>query len=152
RFADRVEDRAFEMLGAAFSGSHSADDVCPILNHLLRVESSFAAGKTLHDQASFLVHQDAHRAPPASCTTFCAPSFMPSAMVKLRPLSRRICCPSSTLVLSMRTTTGTFTCKSLAAATTPVARTSQRKIPPKILMNTAFTPGSPIKMRKAFFT
>ena len=38
---------------------------------------------------------------------------MPLAMVKFRPLSRRICWPSSTLVPSMRTTTGTFTCKIL---------------------------------------
>src|SRR6266704_2801849 len=77
---------------------------------------------------------------------------MPSAMVKFKPLSRRICWPTSTLVPSMRTTTGTCKCKSLAAATTPVARTSQRKMPPKILMKTALTSGSLMRMQKAFFT
>src|SRR5258707_1266717 len=35
----------------------------------------------------------------------------------------------------MRTTTGTLSCKSFAAATTPVARTSQRRMPPKMLMS-----------------
>ena len=81
-----------------------------------------------------------------------APSFIPSAIVKFNPDSRRIFWPSSTLVPSMRTTTGTFTCSSFAAATTPVARTSQRKIPPKMLMKTAFTLASLMRIRKAFFT
>src|SRR5204863_389049 len=110
------------------------------------------AGAVRTDEARFFVHQDAHRALPARATTFCAPSFMPSAMVKFKPLSRRIFCPASTLVPSMRMTTGTCKCNSLAAETTPVARTSQRRMPPKILMNTALTSGSLIRMRKAFFT
>src|SRR6266481_529008 len=45
----------------------------------------------------------------------------------------------------MRTTTGTLSRKSFAAATTPVASTSQRKMPPKMLMKTARTLGSLIK-------
>src|SRR5712675_700683 len=40
----------------------------------------------------------------------------------------------------------------VAAATTPAAKTSHRKMPPKILMNTARTLGSLIKMRNAFLT
>src|SRR5581483_1632618 len=128
------------------------DHVGSVFDHLLCVERAFATGEALDDQTSFLVDQDAHRAPPASLTTFSAPSFMPLAMVKLRPESRRICWPSSTLVPSMRTTTGTFNCRSLAAATTPVARMSQRRMPPKMLMKTAFTLGSLIRMRKAFLT
>src|SRR5437016_13118443 len=136
------------MLGATFAGRDAADNVGTVFDHLLRVESTFAAGETLDDEASFFVDEDAHRAPPARATTFWAPSFMPSAMVKFRPLSRRICCPASTLVPSMRMTTGTCKCSSLAAETTPVARTSQRKMPPKILMNTALTSGSLIRMRK----
>src|SRR5579859_1163552 len=151
-FHNRVKDGPFEMLGIALAGSDAANDVGAVLDHLLRVESAFAAGEALNDEASLFVNQDAHRAPPARATTFCAPSFMPSAMVKLRPLSRRIFWPSSTLVPSIRTTTGALTCKSFAAATTPVARTSQRRMPPKILIKTAFTAGSPIRMRKAFFT
>src|SRR6266851_8165720 len=149
---DGVEHRALEVLRAAFSGGNAAHNIRAVFDHLLRVKGAFAAGEALNDQARFFIDENAHRAPPARATTFSAPSFMPSAMVKFNPLSRRICWPRSTLVPSMRTTTGTFTCKSLAAATTPVASTSQRRMPPKILMNTAFTSGSLMRMRKAFFT
>src|SRR5256885_4190484 len=147
-----VEDRALEMFRSAFAWRHAANHIRAVLNHLLSMESSLTPRKSLDEQASFFVYQDAHRAPTPRATTFCAPSFMPSAMVRFKPLSRRICWPTSTLVPSIRTTTGTFNCKSLAAATTPVARTSQRKMPPKILMNTALTSGSLMRMRKAFFT
>ncbi len=108
-FADGVEDGAFEMLRAAFAGRDAADDVGAVVDHLLRVESAFAAGETLDDEACFFVYENAHRAPPARATTFVAPSFMPSAMVKLSPESRRIFWPISTLVPSIRTTTGTLT-------------------------------------------
>src|SRR5438552_13852544 len=149
---DSVEDWAFKMLGATFAGRDTADNVGTVFDYLLRMKSAFAAGETLDDEASFFVDEDAHRAPPARATTFWAPSFMPSAIVKFKPLSRRIFCPASTLVPAMRMTTGTCKCNSLAAETTPVARTSQRRMPPKILMNTALTSGSLIRMRKAFFT
>src|SRR5580704_16573303 len=90
-FANRVEHRSFEVLGATFAGSHATYNVGAVFDHLLGVESAFAARETLDDQARFFADQNAHRAPPARATTFCAPSFMPLAMVKLRPLSRRIC-------------------------------------------------------------
>src|SRR3989442_15588963 len=96
------------MLCSAFTRGDAADDVGRVLDHLLCVESAFATGKTLHDEFCFFVYKHTHRTPPARATTFCAPSFMPSAMVKLRPDSRRIFWPSSTLVPSMRTTTGTL--------------------------------------------
>src|SRR5229473_4616946 len=149
---DGVEDGALEMFRSTFAGSDAADHVCAVLDHLLGMKGAFTAGEALDDQASVFVYKNAHRAPPARATTFCAPSFMPLAMVKFNPLSRRICWPTSTLVPSMRMTTGTFNFRSFAAATTPVARTSQRKMPPKILMNTALTSGSLMRMRKAFFT
>src|SRR5881392_1090293 len=88
---DGVEDRALKMFGAALAWRDPADDVGAVLDHLLGVESAFAAGETLHDEARFFVDEDAHRATPARATTFWAPSFMPSAMVKFKPLSRRIC-------------------------------------------------------------
>src|SRR5216684_6624295 len=96
------------MLCSAFTRCDAADDVGRVLDHLLSVKGAFAAGKTLHDDFSLFVYKHTHRAPPARATTFWAPSFMPSAMVKLRPDSRRIFWPSSTLVPSMRTTTGTL--------------------------------------------
>src|SRR5216684_608027 len=109
RFGDGIEYGPLEVLRGALARSDAAYNVGAVLDHLLRVEGAFAPGEALNDEARFLADEDAHRAPPASATTFCAPSFMPFAMVKFRPLSRRICWPSSTLVPSMRTTTGTFT-------------------------------------------
>src|SRR4029077_9891731 len=106
-----------EMFRSTFTRRDTANHVGAILDHLLSVKGSFAAGKSLDEQARFFVYENAHRAPPARATTFCAPSFMPSAMVKFKPLSRRICWPTSTLVPSIRTTTGTLNFRSLAAAT-----------------------------------
>src|SRR5713226_9339119 len=146
-----VEHGPVEMLRAAFARGYAADYVRAVLDHLLRVKGAFAARKALHNEPRFFTHQNAHRAPP-SATTFSAPSFMPSAMPKFSPESRKIFFPASTLVPSMRTTTGIFNCKSFAAATTPVASTSQRRMPPKMLMNTARTLESLIRIWKAFFT
>src|SRR5262245_63065712 len=42
--------------------------------------------------------------------------------------------------------------RSRAAATTPLARVSQRRMPPKMLIRTAFTLASLSRMRNAFFT
>src|SRR5262245_42885220 len=97
------------MLGAAFARRHATNHVGSIFDHLLRVEGTFAACEALHDKFGHFVDEDAHRAPPANETTFCAPSFIPLAMVKFKPESRRICWPCSTLVPSIRTTTGIFT-------------------------------------------
>ena len=63
---------------------------------------------------------------------------------------RSISFPFSSLLPFIRTTTGTFTPRSRTAAITPSARTSQRRIPPKMLMSTAFTSLSARRMRKAF--
>ncbi len=49
------------MLGAAFAWSDAADHVCAVLDHLLGVESAFAAGETLDEEASFFVDQNAHK-------------------------------------------------------------------------------------------
>ena len=52
--------------------------------------------------------------------------------VMARPELLRISRPSSTFVPSKRTTSGTFSPSSLVAATTPLAMTSQRMMPPKM--------------------
>ena len=49
----------------------------------------------------------------------------------------------------MRITTGTSTPSSLTAAMTPAASTSQRRMPPKMLMSTARTWASDNRMRNA---
>src|SRR5882762_11174371 len=97
------------MLGPALTRSYPANNLRTVFDHLLCVKSPFTAREALHDEFRFFIYQNAHCPPPARATTFCAPSFMPLAMVKLRPELRRICWPSSTLVPSMRITTGIFT-------------------------------------------
>ena len=72
-------------------------------------------------------------------TTKSAASFIVAPTWKFSPDSFRIWRPSSTLVPSSRSTMGTFTFKLRAAATTPVARRSTRRMPPKMLMKMAFT-------------
>src|SRR5262249_13461825 len=63
-FRDGVENGALEMFAPAFSRSYATDYVGAVLNHLLRMERSFAAGKTLHEDACFLVYEDAHNVSP----------------------------------------------------------------------------------------
>src|SRR6185437_11701084 len=151
RLADGVEDRTIEMLLSAFARRDTTDHVGAIGNRLLGVERALFTGEALDDEASLFIDEDTHYfLPPAAATTFSAASLMPSAMVKLKPESRRICLPCSTLVPSMRMTIGTLMPRSRAAATTPVASVSQRRMPPKILMRTAFTLASESRMRNAF--
>src|SRR5580704_252896 len=122
---------------ATLAGRDTAHHSRAVVYGGLRVEAGLAARKSLEDDASVLIDENAHF---ASLTTFSAASFMPSATVKLNPEAFKISCPFSTLVPSMRTTIGTFTLNSRAAFTTPVASTSQRRMPPKMLISTAFTP------------
>src|SRR6185312_5578916 len=150
--AHGVKYRTVQMFLAAFAGRDSADNVRAIRDGLFRVESAFLAGEALNNQAGFFIYEYAHFLPPASATTLSAASFMPSAIVKLNPESRRILMPCSTLVPSILITIGTLMPRSRAAATTPVASVSQRRMPPKMLMSIAFTLGSERMMRSAFFT
>src|SRR5205809_3857185 len=83
--------------------------------------------------SSFILHPSSfipHPRYAARFTTFSAASFIPSATVKLSPDSRITRWPSSTLVPSSRTTTGTLTPSFFAASTTPRATMSQRTMPP----------------------
>src|SRR5579862_1351240 len=151
-FGYGVEDRDLDMESPSLAGRYAGHDAGAIGDHLLGVERALAAGEALHNDACSFVNQDAHRAPPARRTIFSAPSFMPSATVNASPDSFKISRPFSTLVPSIRTTTGSLRFKSRAAATTPAARTSQRRMPPKMLMKTPFTSGSLVRILKAFFT
>src|SRR5580700_3887729 len=122
---------------ATLAGRDAAYHFRAVIDGGLRVETGLAARESLEDHAGVLIDENAHF---ASLTTFSAASFMPSATVKLNPEAFKISCPFSTLVPSMRTTMGTFTLNSRAALTTPVASTSQRRMPPNMLISTAFTP------------
>ena len=77
--------------------------------------------------------------PKAAVTTFSAASFIPVAAIMDTPDSLSIFRAISALVPSSRTTTGTSNPNSFTAWTTPFATRSQRTIPPKILIKTAFT-------------
>src|SRR6266849_4744143 len=56
-----VEDGALEMLGAAFAGRHTPNHVRAVLDHLLCVEGTFAAGEALDDQARLFVNENTHK-------------------------------------------------------------------------------------------
>ena len=75
----------------------------------------------------------------ASSTTFLAPSPMSSAITRARPDSASIFLPSSTLVPSIRRTTGSLRPSFFTAAIMPSASRSTRRMPPNTLMNTALT-------------
>jgi hypothetical protein len=108
-----VEHGAIQMFLAALARRNASDDGGSVGDGLLGVESSLFAGEALDQHARFFVDEDAHA---ANLTTFSAASRMPSAIVKFNPESLRICRPSSTLVPSIRTTTGCLTLNSRAAA------------------------------------
>src|SRR4030081_484157 len=90
--------------------------------------------------------------PFTALTIFCAASSRSSAGSTLRPLSRMIFLPASTLVPSSRTTSGTFRPTSLTAATTPSAMISHFMMPPKMLTRMPFTLGSAVMILKAAAT
>ena len=110
RVRDGVEHREPSCTSPALARGHPADDVGAVLAHLLGVEGPGRAGDPLDDQLGVLSDEDAHGylAPFASATTFCAPSAMSLAVVTARPDSASIFLPSSTLVPSSRTTSGTL--------------------------------------------
>src|ERR1700722_1533864 len=148
---NRVEDRKSQVHQSALARRHATNHLGSVIDGRLRVETGLASGEALKQYSRVLIYQDAHAFTPlAAWTTFSAASRIPSATVKLKPDVLKISCPFSTLVPSIRTTTGAVTFNSRAAFTTPVASTSQRRMPPKILMSTAFTPASESKIRNAF--
>src|SRR5262249_47751874 len=114
--SDGVEHRRAFELGAAFSRHHTGDHVGAVFLRALGMKGAGLAGDALHQEAGIFVDENAHL---ASSTIFLAPSAMSLAATRLRPESARIFLPSSTLVPSRRTTSGTFKPTSLTAVTTP---------------------------------
>ncbi len=86
------------------------------------------------------IRRRSHALPAASATTFSAASFIVLAACTLGSAascsSRR---PSTSLVPSRRTTNGTDGLISSNAAISPLATSSQRVMPPKMLNSTALT-------------
>src|SRR3546814_764219 len=143
RLGDGVEDRQVEMAGAAFARRDTPHHLGAVGDRLLRVEGSLRAGEALANDLGRGIDEDGHYAASfTALTIFSAASARLSAETMGRPDSRRIFLPSSTLVPSRRTTSGTCSLTSRAAATTPSAITSQRMMPPKMLTSMPSTLGS----------
>src|SRR6185503_8054227 len=163
RVLDRAENRnALEILARLFriNAGDEAGLAVGVGAAGLGVEHAGLAGDALRHHPGVLVDQDAHffffaflafftgaffsgfgfdfffwMAP----TTFFAASAMLSAEMIGRPESLRIFLPRSSLVPFMRTTSGTESFTSRAAATTPAAMVSHFMMPPKMLTRMAFT-------------
>src|SRR5439155_14666037 len=137
-------DDALEQL-AALSRRHARDHPGAIGDHLLGVERAVAARDPLDDEARGLVDEDAHAAPFALATAcFTASSMSVSAG---NPACFRISIPSRSLVPVSRITIGTLTGNSRVPCTMPLATSSERVIPPKILNSIAVTLGLAATMR-----
>src|SRR5699024_671790 len=110
-----------------------------VSNRLFRMQRTLRTSKTLANNLSVFIDQDTHAAPPTASTICFAASLKPDAAIIFSPLSARILLPSSALLPSKRTTTGTSTPTSFTAPKIPSAIKSQRTIPPKIFTKTPFT-------------
>src|SRR6201999_1164962 len=121
----------------------AGDDVRPVALVVERVERALAAGDARHHQLGVLVDENGHYAETpclASSTTFCAASSIVAAVCTFgRSASARIFRPSASFVPSRRTTNGTVGLMVLNASTRPLATSSPRVMPPKMLNNTAET-------------
>src|SRR3977135_4120392 len=110
------------MGGATLPRRHAAHHLGAVGDRLLGMEGALRAGEALADDLGVLVNQHGHQfASLTALTIFSAASARFSAEVIFRPDSFRIFLPSSTLVPSSRTTSGTSRLTSRAAATTPAA-------------------------------
>src|SRR5580658_7789795 len=117
------------------------------------MESALVAGEALADDLGILVDEDGHYFEPfTALTTFSAASARSLAEVMARPDLARISLPNSTLVPSNRTTSGTESEISLAAAMMPSAMRSHFMMPPKILTRMPLTLGSLTMILNAWVT
>src|SRR5690606_21654393 len=149
---DRVEHRQPKVCSATLARRYAADHSGAVLDGLLAVKRALRAGKALADNLGVFIDQDAHWLPSAALTTCTAASVRLDAGMMLRPLSASTLAPSSALLPSRRTTTGTLTSTSFTAPMMPSAIMSQRTMPPKMFTNTAFTLLSERMILKASLT
>ena len=59
-FFNGIEDRSAQVLGTTLARCDTGNDVCSILNHLLRVEATLLSSHSAHDNARVFVHEDSH--------------------------------------------------------------------------------------------
>src|SRR4051812_2979797 len=153
RFGNRVEDwnLILEFL-AALARSYTANDLGAVLDHLLCMERAVPTGDALHDEAGVFFDENAHAAfpPVARATAFFTASSM--SVIADIPFSLRIFSAISSLVPVSRITSGTLSGFCFIAVTIPLATSSVRVIPPKMLKRIALTLGSLVMMRSAATT
>src|SRR6266550_1628691 len=131
------------MLCSTFPRRHAAGHLGAVGDRLLGVEGALGAGEALADDRRRGIHKDGHHAAKKVVDVVKeAASSKFSAAISGNPDCPRSLRPSSTLVPSRRTTSGTCRLTSRAAATIPSAMTSQRMMPPKMLTRIASTLGS----------
>src|SRR4029077_15168175 len=153
RFGNGVEHRQIEMGRAAFAGRHAADHFGAVGDRLLGMKGAVLAGEALADDLGVVAEEDGHYAASfTALTIFCAASSRSSAEVTLRLDLAMMSLPSSTLVPSSRTTSGTRKPTSFTAATTPSAMTSHFMMPPKMLTRMPFTLWSDVMILNAAAT
>ena len=154
RLAHRVEHRDAGHPAAALARRHAGDDVGAILQHLPGVKLALAAGDALHNQACVFVDQNAHvyNSPRACSGHGLSGRPRPGVAAVIISASARIWRPSSSLVPTSRATIGTSVGTSCRALRMPLATSSQRVMPPKMLNSTALTFGSERMMRRAAAT
>src|SRR6266550_277912 len=151
RVGDGVEhgDHTVEPL-PAFAGRDPGHDLGAVGDHLPRVKRPVATGDTLHHQAGLLINEDAHATAFAWATArFTASSMSVSAE---NPACVRICTASSSLVPVSRMTIGTLSGNVRVAWTMPLATSSHRVMPPKMLNRMARTLASAVMIWRALTT
>ena len=120
----RVEDRDAVHVLPRLARGDPGDHLGAVGDAGPGVKLALLAGDPLHHYPRVLVDEDAHvilssegsarcpesgaRGQRAIAATFCAASLRSAAVIRLRPDSARMRRPSSTLVPSIRTTTGTL--------------------------------------------
>src|SRR5712691_9595440 len=112
-------------------------------------DRAVAAGNALHHQAGLLIDEDAHAAFALATACFTASSMSVSAG---KPARVRICTASSSLVPVSRMTSGSLSGNWRVAWTMPLATSSQRVMPPKMLNRMARTLGSAVMIWRAVTT
>src|SRR5690606_7245253 len=141
---------------SALARRDARDDRGPVLDHLPCVERAVAARDPLHDQPCAFVSKDRHDQPltqaarPASSTARWTTSSID--VDALKPAPWRISRASCSFVPVNRITIGTRISIRRLASTIPLATSSHRVMPPKMLNRMTLTFGSWVMIRSALTT
>src|SRR5208283_1386411 len=133
---DSIKYRDALQVLPALAGGDAADNLGSVLSHGKGMEGAVPPGDSLHDDARVLADQDAHAyAFPARATTALTASVRSS--YASMPAAERSCRPSASFVPIRRITSGTGMPSFSRAIRIPRAMSSQRVMPPNMLIRTA---------------